>query len=601
MTYRYFVIQMVFYDNEYPESNKTEVLHGNDIIIKRTLEAYTRIKASLDGTLDNTGPAIMVLYEPIWSGLVLLKEKGIKIRGVTEVTPNNICYCKKLMEVGEYRHLDGIRTNFGIVDGNQVMLHGVSQEKDPLSQAILTSVKGLVEAQQYMFENLWNKAIPIEDKIKEIEKGIKPDVIETITDPTKIQTLYLSLLRAATKEIMLIIPTANTMNHQADAGVFGLLKEMLEENDTNKNINIRVLAPQINNYPLTIKHQQKEQNTSLSLTLYSLPITWRNIETDSTTKSTIAIIDKNESLVIEIKDDTKDSFVDSMGFATYSNSRATVLSYVSIFETFWKQSELVKKLKESEELQKDFVHIAAHELRNPIQPILGLSSLLMRNIPDEKELHNTIKIINRNARKLIQLTSDILDVTKIETNNLNLDKEVFNLNDLLSDIIEDYKNQPESKNVKIEYEFTFPNRSSEKYGYGKGERLNKKEINPIYILADRTRITQVLSNLLNNAIKFTSSSVEEEEGGGIIKIIVEKKEEEGYVSINVIDSGMGIDSSIINDLFSKFTTKSKGGTGLGLYISKRIMEAHGGNIWAKNNKDGQRGATFSFSLPLVMQ
>ncbi|MGN6349482.1 MAG: sensor histidine kinase, partial [Candidatus Nitrosocosmicus sp.] len=179
----------------------------------------------------------------------------------------------------------------------------------------------------------------------------------------------------------------------------------------------------------------------------------------------------------------------------------------------------------------------------------------------------------------------------------------FNLNDLLSDIIEDYKNQPESKNVKIEYEFTFPNRSSEKYGYGKGERLNKKEINPIYILADRTRITQVLSNLLNNAIKFTSSSVEEEEGGGggIIKIIVEKKEEEGYVSINVIDSGMGIDSSIINDLFSKFTTKSKGGTGLGLYISKRIMEAHGGNIWAKNNKDGQRGATFSFSLPLVMQ
>ncbi|MGN6628247.1 MAG: histidine kinase dimerization/phospho-acceptor domain-containing protein, partial [Candidatus Nitrosocosmicus sp.] len=537
---------MVFYDNEYPESNKTEVLHGNDIIIKRTLEAYTRIKASLDGTLDNTGPAIMVLYEPIWSGLVLLKEKGIKIRGVTEVTPNNICYCKKLMEVGEYRHLDGIRTNFGIVDGNQVMLHGVSQEKDPLSQAILTSVKGLVEAQQYMFENLWNKAIPIEDKIKEIEKGIKPDVIETITDPTKIQTLYLSLLRAATKEIMLIIPTANTMNHQADAGVFGLLKEMLEENDTNKNINIRVLAPQINNYPLTIKHQQKEQNTSLSLTLYSLPITWRNIETDSTTKSTIAIIDKNESLVIEIKDDTKDSFVDSMGFATYSNSRATVLSYVSIFETFWKQSDLVKKLKESEELQKDFVHIAAHELKNPIQPILGLSSLLIKTKPtDEKEYQNIIKIINRNAKKLIQLTNDILDVTKIETNNLNLDKEVFNLNDLLSDIIEDYKNQPEIENVKIEYEFIFPNRSNEKYGDEKGERLIKKETNPIYILADRTRIIQVLSNLLNNAIKFTSSS----------------SEEEGYVSINVIDSGMKIDSSIINDLFSKFTTKSKGGTG----------------------------------------
>jgi two-component system sensor histidine kinase VicK len=111
---------------------------------------------------------------------------------------------------------------------------------------------------------------------------------------------------------------------------------------------------------------------------------------------------------------------------------------VSIFESFWKQSELVKKLKESEELQKDFVHIAAHDLRNSIQPILGLSSLLMKTKPtDEKEYQNIIKIINRNAKKLIQLTSDILDVTKIETNNLNLQMEIFNLDDLISDIVED--------------------------------------------------------------------------------------------------------------------------------------------------------------------
>jgi two-component system, OmpR family, sensor histidine kinase VicK len=585
---------MVFYDNESPESNKTEVLHGNDIIIKKTLEAYTQIKASLDGTLDNTGPAIMVLYEPIWSGLVSLKEKGIKIRGVTEVTPNNIHYCKKLMEVGEYRHLDGIRTNFGIVDGNQVMLHGVSQEKDPLSQAILTNVKGLVEAQQYMFANLWSKAIPIEDKIKEIEEGIKPDVIETITDPAKIQNLYLNLLRSATKEIMLIIPTANTMNHQSDVGVFGLLKEMLEENDTNKNIKIRVLAPQINNYPLTIKHQQKEQNSSLSFSLSSLPITWRNIETDSSTKSTIVIIDKKESMVIEIKDDSTDTFVDSMGFATYSNSRATVLSYVSIFETFWKQSELVKKLKESEELQKDFVHIAAHELKNPIQPILGLSSLLMKTKPtDEKEYQNIIRIINRNARKLLQLTSDILDVTKIETNNLNLDKEVFNLNDLLSDIIEDYKNQPDNDQIRLEYEYVlFKGINVNNESGMKEDFLKKERKDSVYVLADKTRLMQVVSNLINNAIKFTTK--------GIIKIIVEKKYDQENAYIHIKDTGSGIDSSIIPNLFSKFSTKSKGGTGLGLYISKRIIEAHGGKTWAFNNKHG-KGATFSFSLPLAMQ
>ena len=324
----------------------------------------------------------------------------------------------------------------------------------------------------------------------------------------------------------------------------------------------------------------------------------RNIENDSTTKSTIAIIDKKESLVIEVKDDTKDTFLDSIGFATYSNSRATVLSYVSIFESFWKQSELVKKLKESEELQKDFVHIAAHELKNPIQPILGLSSHLLNNIPDKKDdLINIIKIINRNARKLIQLTSDILDVTKIETNNLNLDKELFNPNDLISDIIEDYKNQIDKENIKLEHEFICC-KNDKDYELEKNERIIKKDtINQICILADKNRISQVLSNLLNNAIKFTTAEK------GIIKIIVEKKHDDTEkVYIHIKDTGNGIDSSIIHHLFSKFSTKSKGGTGLGLYISKSIIKAHGGNIWAKNNnEDGERGATFSFSLPLAMQ
>ncbi|MGN6707967.1 MAG: sensor histidine kinase, partial [Candidatus Nitrosocosmicus sp.] len=227
---------------------------------------------------------------------------------------------------------------------------------------------------------------------------------------------------------------------------------------------------------------------------------------------------------------------------------------------------------------------------------------LMKDIPDKKNLINMINIINRNAKKLIQLTSDILDVTQIETNNWNLQKELFNLNDLISDIVEDYNNQLDNENIKLEYEFALPNRIDENDEYEKDERLFKKETNPIYILADRTRITQVLSNLLNNAIKFTDSSSEAvEKETGIIKIIVEKKiDERGKVYINVKDNGRGIDPSIINDLFSKFTTKSKGGTGLGLYISKRIIETHGGSIWAQNNKDSGKGATFAFSLPLAM-
>ena len=175
------------------------------------------------------------------------------------------------MEVCHVRHLDGVITNFGIADGKQILLHGVSEEKDPLSQAILTSVKGLVEAQQYMFENLWNKSIPAIQKIKEIEEGIKPDVIETITDPVHIQTMYLNFIKFATTEIILIIPTTNVISHQGSIGVFNLLKEKIEAPENKKNISIRILAPQINNYYYSIipqqqqqQQQQKEQNTLLS-------------------------------------------------------------------------------------------------------------------------------------------------------------------------------------------------------------------------------------------------------------------------------------------------------------------------------------------------
>ena len=460
------------------------------------------------------------------------------------------------------------------------MLHGVSQEANPLSHAIVTSVKGIEDAQQYMFVNLWNKAIPAIQKIIEIEQGIKPDIIETITDPIKIQNLYLNLIRSSLTEIMLIIPTTNAMYRQSEIGILHLLKKVTTNlSNINNNITIRILTSSLNDYLIA-------ENQKIKIFLSSFPTQIRNIETDSTTKSTIIIIDRKESLVIELKDDSKDTFIDSIGFATYSNSRATVLSYISVFESFWKQSDLVKKLKESEELQKDFVHIADHELKNPIQPILGLSNILMKHKPDENEYYNIVKTINRNAKKLIQLTNDILDVTKIETNNLNLNKELFYLNDLISDIIEDYKNQLDNENVKLISKFIYSNKPDEKEI---GDD-NKTKYN-ISIFADKTRINQVISNLLNNAIKFTDN--------GFIDITIEKKYRDNKVFIDIKDAGYGIDQSIFPKLFSKFTSKSKGGTGLGLFISKNIIEAHGGQMYAYNNKDG-KGATFGFSLPIII-
>src|SRR5206468_1831754 len=113
--------------------------------------------------------------------------------------------CKKLMEVCEIRHLDGVRTNFGIADGKETLLHGVSQETDPLSQAIVTSVKGLVEAQEYLFESLWKSAIPAQYKIKEIEEGVKPPFIESLRDPFEIRKLVFELVKSAKQEILMLL------------------------------------------------------------------------------------------------------------------------------------------------------------------------------------------------------------------------------------------------------------------------------------------------------------------------------------------------------------------------------------------------------------
>ena len=236
-----------------------------------------------------------------------------------------------------------------------------------------------------------------------------------------------------------------------------------------------------------------------------------------------------------------------------------------------------EELKNKNHLMDEFINIAAHELRTPIQPILGLSELVRCKLNGEEQEY--MEIIMRNARRLQKLTQNILDVTKIENHSLNLNKETFDLNDMISKIVEENT------------------RRIEKTESGKDIKLiHSRNKESIVIEADRERLNEVISNLLSNAIKFTKE--------GTISISEQKRigSKNGMqeVIVMVNDTGSGIDSEIMAKLFSKFTTKSEQGTGLGLYISKNIVEAHGGKIWAENNSDGMRGATFTFSLPLSL-
>jgi signal transduction histidine kinase len=265
--------------------------------------------------------------------------------------------------------------------------------------------------------------------------------------------------------------------------------------------------------------------------------------------------------------------------------------------------KLNEQLKYKDQLKDEFINIAAHELRNPIQPILGLSEIIRsrkaasNNITGKGDDEEVFNVIIRNAKKLQCLSENILDVTKIESQSLILNKERFNLSDIISNTIEDCKSQIEKvgkqKSISLLYKSKNKNKNSDS---------EKQDI--ILVQADKTRLTQVVSNLISNAIKFT------EKGTVTIttttdSVVAENKQSQDVVIVSINDTGKGIDSEILPRLFSKFATKSDKGTGigLGLFICKSIIEAHGGKIWAENNIDGKDGkggvgATFSFSLPI---
>jgi signal transduction histidine kinase len=236
--------------------------------------------------------------------------------------------------------------------------------------------------------------------------------------------------------------------------------------------------------------------------------------------------------------------------------------------------------------QKEFINIAAHELRNPIQPILGLSEILQKAdaIFNGNNRRNNIQkeivdIIVRNARRLQRLTEDILDVTRIEGKTFRLNKQSLFIVRTLREMIKDYASEIRNNNKKLSLSFFSP-----------------KVLDSTHILADENRIKQVIANLIDNAIKFTEE--------GMISVSVEISPSHDYLIVKVKDTGSGIDKEILPRLFTKFATKSSRGTGLGLYICKGIIEAHNGKIWAKNNSvknketENRKGATFGFSLPL---
>ena len=396
----------------------------------------------------------------------------------------------------------------------------------------------------------------------------EPANIEIIRNTRESIKRSFDLVQSARDEVLRIFASITAFRRQVRLGVLHLFKESIE-----CGVKVRVLIP-------ADCQQITEIINEVNLVLPNLSI--RCVDKSLQNTIGILVIDRKESLIVETKDDTKDSSYEAAGLGAYYDSKPISLSYASIFDSLWKQAELYEKLSQAHEqlkihskMQKEFLDIAAHELRTPIQPILGLTQIHLSNKRiDRAAQEEKLNVIARNAKRLKLLTDDILDVTKIEGQALQLKKELINVNHIISSTAEKIKNQMgHDENVELVF--------------------NSPEHNVVFVEADKARITQVISNLLNNAIKFTKR--------GMVFIGIEEIKQDNnlqkFLVVTVKDTGTGIDSEMLPRLFEKFASKSCKGTGLGLFICKSIVEAHGGRIWADNNADG-KGATFAFSLPL---
>jgi two-component system, OmpR family, sensor histidine kinase VicK len=585
-------------------AERTEVFYGEENTIGVVLHFTSRAKDKIDACIDNTRPLLAIEIKELRKSFIDAKTRGVRLRYVTEVTKDNINYCKELMKIiHDLRHIDGIRGNFYISETEYIAPATLHDKGKPASQIIYSNVKEIIEHQKYVFDSFWNRAIPAEHRIREIEEGIIPNIIEIIQDPARAQEMYLNIVKDAAEEILLIFPTTNAFVRQDRIGALQLTEQAAKE----RNVKVRILMPLLDSlteHTVRNLRQEKKQQQPQQKNNPKSNIEIRYIEQISEAKATILIVDKKISLVMEIRDDAKTTFYEAIGLSTYSNSRAGVLSYVSIFENLWIQTDLYQQVRETnkrleeaneqlkihDKMQKEFINIASHELKNPTQAILGYSTVIQRH-PERRD--EMITAIERNAIRLQSLTNSLLDVSRIESQTLMLKKEKFNINEKIRNVIKDIK----SKENEIEITFAEP------------------KVDPIVVEADKTRIYEVISNLLVNAVKFTQKRSSSSDHGNslgedIITVFTAIKTNHRYekgsgnrdgveeVIISIRDRGAGIDPDIQDRLFSKFVTKSETGIGLGLFISKGVIEAHGGRIWAENNADG-KGATFYFSLPLT--
>jgi len=399
--------------------------------------------------------------------------------------------------------------------------------------------------------------------------GEDAEFFKVISDPSNTEEILLNLAKSPRREILYLVPNDKALVRLQKIGLVNLLIQASRQ----RNAKIRIICP-LSDVNSDIVRNIIDQAPEIKI----IP--------GKSTSSGIFIVDDLKMLRVEVKDPRANDFTKAIGFALYSNSKASVSSFRMFFDLLWNACLQNEELMRLDKMKDEFVNIAAHEFKTPIQSILGYLELAKADSEynsTDKKRGGLIDSAYRNAVRLHRLTKNLLEVTRIESHALYLNKKRFDLKKLVLSLVDEFQHNASLLPGTYKGSEVIYNKFTKDFSKASTEDV-------LFVIADEEKITEVLLNLLDNAAKFTK--------GGQISVTISKDNAKNQLLISVKDTGFGVPPEIKDRLFTKFASKSSGGTGLGLFISKSIIEAHGGKIWFEENMD-TRGATFWFSIPLL--
>ncbi|MGH9976702.1 MAG: sensor histidine kinase, partial [Nitrososphaeraceae archaeon] len=355
---------------------------------------------------------------------------------MTKVDKRSADMIKRFMEAGvQVRHVDNLPPiDFAVSDKEIVAkVHKVEGElmggkHDSSNHELSLDVKNvLVSTEQayidyflYTFSELWNNGTDARERIAYLEQGLEPEFIDVLNDGKKTTSILLELVKSINQEAQILIPDERTLLNLEKIGVI----DHVINRTSSVHAKIRIVCPNTGGESDILKRIQDMAPEV-------------EIVNGNNSTSLMFIVDNSKFLRAELVKMNSENFVDSVGFTVYSNTRQSVDSFKTFFDLLWKEHILNEELKNADKVQKEFINIAAHELRTPIQPILGLSHVMYSEVQDPKQ-RQLLEVVVRNANRLKRLTDNILDVTRIESKKLRLNMEEFSISQVALSVIDEY-------------------------------------------------------------------------------------------------------------------------------------------------------------------